>query len=217
MSNSAPKLRVDPEFESKIPPLTEDEYRQLEYNIHSEGAVLMPIIVWQGTIVDGHNRYKIVGENPGIPFTVHEKEFENRYEALAWICRNQLGRRNLTPIQKKMLIGDRYEAEKMPMVPVEAFKAINTSSWCVAKMTTHQNREKRVKELRQKQAPTRVTLKEQANFPRVLPPPRKSLPVSVRKSFPGKSSLPSRKCERSPGPSRRCVNPSWTKSSARGR
>lgn len=107
------ELRVDPEFESKIPPLTEDEYRQLEENILSEGAVLMPLIVWEGIIVDGHNRYRIVEKNPGIPCTVHEKSFENRYEALAWICRNQLGRRNLTPIQKKMLIGDRYEAEKM--------------------------------------------------------------------------------------------------------
>ena len=48
------ELRVDPEYESKIPPLTEDEFRQLKGNILSEGSVLMPIIVWNGTIVDGH-------------------------------------------------------------------------------------------------------------------------------------------------------------------
>ena len=77
------ELRVDPEFESKIPPLTEDEYKLLEENILSEGAVLMPIIVWNGTIVDGHNRYKILRENPDIPFTVHEKDFDNRYEAIS--------------------------------------------------------------------------------------------------------------------------------------
>lgn len=108
-----PVLQIDPEFESKIPPLTEDEYQQLAENIISEGVVLMPLIVWNGTIVDGHNRYKIVQEHPEIIFTVHEKDFDNRYEALVWICNNQLGRRNLTPIQKKMLVGDRYEAEKM--------------------------------------------------------------------------------------------------------
>ncbi len=107
-----PTLQIDPEFESKIPPLTEDEYRQLEENIISEGIVLMPLIVWNGTIVDGHNRYKIVQEHPEIIFTVHEKDFDNRYEALVWICNNQLGRRNLTPVQKKMLIGERYDAEK---------------------------------------------------------------------------------------------------------
>lgn len=108
-----PALKIDPEFESKIPPLTEEEFKQLEENIVSEGTVLMPLIVWDGTIIDGHNRYKIAQAHPDITFTIHEKDFENRYEALAWICNNQLGRRNLTPIQKKLLIGDRYKAEKM--------------------------------------------------------------------------------------------------------
>ncbi len=36
----------------------------------------------------------------------------DRAAAIAWICRNQLGRRNLTPEQKKYLIGKQYEAEK---------------------------------------------------------------------------------------------------------
>lgn len=108
-----PVLTIDPEFESRIPPLTEGEFRQLEENILSEGMVLMPLIVWNDTIVDGHNRYKIAQAHPQIIFTVYEKEFNNRYETLAWICKNQLGRRNLTPIQKKLLIGDRYKAEKM--------------------------------------------------------------------------------------------------------
>lgn len=47
-----------------------------------------------------------------IPFEVIERKFSNRYEALAWICKNQLGRRNLTPEQKKFLIGKQAEAEK---------------------------------------------------------------------------------------------------------
>jgi hypothetical protein len=109
-----PVLQIDPEFESKIPPLTDDEYKQLEENIISEGVVLMPLIVWNNTIVDGHNRYKIVQAHPGIIFDVFEKDFDNRYEAISWLCKNQLGRRNLTPIQKRMLIGDRYNAEKQP-------------------------------------------------------------------------------------------------------
>lgn len=107
-----PVLQIDPEFESKIPPLTDEEYRQLEDNIVSEGVVLMPLIVWNNTIVDGHNRYKIVQAHPSVIFDVLEKDFENRFEALSWICKNQLGRRNLTPIQKSVLIGERYEAEK---------------------------------------------------------------------------------------------------------
>ena len=108
-----PKLTIDPEFEAKCPPLTEGELAQLEENIIEEGIVFTPIIVWNNTIVDGHNRYKIIQEHPEIEFRTHEKHFENRYEALSWICRNQLGRRNLTPMQKKYLIGERYDAEKM--------------------------------------------------------------------------------------------------------
>ena len=61
---------------------------------------------------NGHNRYTIAKKHPEIPFTVHEKAFANRYEAIIWICKNQLGRRNLTPEQKKYLIGKQYEAEK---------------------------------------------------------------------------------------------------------
>ena len=34
--------------------------------------------------------------------------FESREEVLAWICKNQLGRRNLTPEQKKFLMGKQY-------------------------------------------------------------------------------------------------------------
>lgn len=107
-----PVLTIDPEFEAKCPPLTEDELSQLEENILEEGLVLMPLIVWNNTIVDGHNRYRIALEHPGIEFRVHEKHFNSKYEALSWICKNQLGRRNLTPQQKKYLIGQRYKAEK---------------------------------------------------------------------------------------------------------
>ena len=105
-------LKIDPEFQGKIPPLTFEELNQLEANILRDGRIINPIIVWQGLIVDGHNRYTIAKKHPEIPFTVHEKEFASRYEAIIWICKNQLGRRNLTPEQKLFLIGKQYEAEK---------------------------------------------------------------------------------------------------------
>ena len=106
-------LSVDPEFQSKIPPLTAEERSQLEANILEEGRLLNPLIVWKGIIVDGHNRFEILKQHPEIEYTVLEKEFANRYEAIIWICKNQLGRRNLTPEQRKYLIGKQYEAEKV--------------------------------------------------------------------------------------------------------
>ena len=106
------RLKIDPEFQSKIPPLTFEELNLLEANILEEGRILSPLIVWNGLIVDGHNRFAILKNHPEIEYTVLEKEFANRYEAIVWICKNQLGRRNLTPQQFKYLIGQRYEAEK---------------------------------------------------------------------------------------------------------
>ena len=106
-------LKIDPEFQGKIPPLTFEELNQLEANILRDGRIINPIIVWEGLIVDGQNRFIIAKKHPEIPFTVHETEFANRYEAIIWICKNQLGRRNLTPEQKKYLIGKQYEAEKL--------------------------------------------------------------------------------------------------------
>ncbi len=117
-----PILAIDPEFEAKCPPLTEEELQQLEENILEEGLVLMPLIIWNNTIVDGHNRYKIAMANPGIEFRTHEKLFDNRYEAISWICKNQLGRRNLTPMQKKYLIGERYDAEKKSKGASDGFR-----------------------------------------------------------------------------------------------
>ena len=106
------KLIIDPEFRDKIPPLTEEEFTLLEENILTDGAVFSPLIVWDNTILDGHNRYEIIQKHPELTYAVQRLVFDNRYEAISWICKHQLGRRNLTPQQKKYLIGQRYEAEK---------------------------------------------------------------------------------------------------------
>lgn len=105
-------LKIDPEFEEKIPPLTEDEFSLLEQNIVADGEVLDPLIIWNNTILDGHNRYRILQKHPEIPFKTFPKDFPDKFAAIAWICRNQLGRRNLTPEQKRYLVGKQYKAEK---------------------------------------------------------------------------------------------------------
>ena len=42
-------LIIDPEFKAQIPPLTEDERKQLEENILADGEILSPILVWNDT------------------------------------------------------------------------------------------------------------------------------------------------------------------------
>ena len=106
------ELVIDPEFESVIPPLTELEFDQLRKNILEDKEVFHPIIVWNNTIVDGHNRYKILKVHQNLPFRIRKLEFEDRYEVIAWICKNQIGRRNLSEAQLTILLGHRLEAEK---------------------------------------------------------------------------------------------------------
>ena len=105
---------IDAEFQSQIPALTDEEFQQLEENILFEGEVLSPLIVWGNILVDGHNRYKILQQHPEIPYTTRSISCtcETREDVLAWICKHQLGRRNLTPEQKKFLIGKQYHTEK---------------------------------------------------------------------------------------------------------
>lgn len=105
-------LKIDEEFRNKIPPLTDDEFRQLEENIVSDGEVYEPIAVWNGTIVDGHNRWKIIQAHPEIPYKVREMDFPDKWAAFEWMYKKQLGRRNLTEEQKTYMIGKVYEARK---------------------------------------------------------------------------------------------------------
>ena len=107
------QLKIDPEFQSKIPPLQFEEEQQHEQNIIAEGRLLNPIITWNGYILDGHTRYRILKKHGFIKFEVKEIQLANKYEALAWICKNQLGRRNLSPERKKFLLGKEYESTKL--------------------------------------------------------------------------------------------------------
>lgn len=106
------ELKIDPEFRDKIPPLTDAEFEQLKDNILADGEVYEPICVWDGTIVDGHNRWKIVQEHPEIPFRTKEMHFADKWEAFDWMYKKQLGRRNLTDEQRTVLIGKMFEARK---------------------------------------------------------------------------------------------------------
>ena len=94
-------MTVDDDFRSLIPPLTDDEYSRLERSIVAEG-VRDPIITWQGTIIDGHNRYRICQEH-GIAFKTAEIVFGSKDAAKIWIIENQFGRRNLNSYQKSVL------------------------------------------------------------------------------------------------------------------
>ncbi len=95
-------LTVDPEFRDLIPPLNEEELKLLEASIVADGCE-SPLIVWNGVIVDGHNRYAICRKHE-IPFAIQEKNFSSRDDAMLWMLRNQLGRRNLNDYQRGEMV-----------------------------------------------------------------------------------------------------------------
>ena len=96
-------LTVDEEFKALIPPLSADEFSQLEANILRDG-IRDPLVVWpgRGIIVDGHNRYSIAQKH-GLTFTTKEMQFSDRDDVKIWIVKNQFGRRNLSAYDRSLL------------------------------------------------------------------------------------------------------------------
>ncbi|WP_320978243.1 ParB N-terminal domain-containing protein [Hungatella effluvii] len=88
-------LIIDPEFQSLLPPLSDEEFKHLEENIKADGC-RDSLKVWNGIIIDGHQRFKICQEN-NIPFKTEQMDFADRDDAIVWIIQNQLGRKNLSP------------------------------------------------------------------------------------------------------------------------
>lgn len=111
-----------------IPPLTREEFIQLEENIKKYGCK-DPLSVWETIpskvnivsnsdieekiyiLVDGHNRLKICLEN-NIDFRIALVEFDNISAAQNYMIEYQLGRRNLNPEQMAYYRGLRYNREK---------------------------------------------------------------------------------------------------------
>jgi hypothetical protein len=54
-------MQILKELEALIPPLTSEEFKQLERNILEEG-IRDPLVTWNSILVDGHNRYRIAQE-----------------------------------------------------------------------------------------------------------------------------------------------------------
>jgi hypothetical protein len=97
---------IDEEFKNLIPPLSEDEFRQLEENCVRDG-IREPLVVWKqdngdSILIDGHNRFKIIAKHM-LHYTEQWMQFKDRDEAKAWIIMNQFGRRNLSTYDRSVL------------------------------------------------------------------------------------------------------------------
>jgi len=116
---------INKELRDLIPPLSEEEFEQLEKNVIAEG-IRDPLVVWKqpdghDMLIDGHNRFFISAHHAGIPFEVVHKDFADIDEAKRWIILNQFGRRNLSAYDRSVLA-----LKLKPIVQAEAKKRQGT-------------------------------------------------------------------------------------------
>lgn len=153
---------IDKELQSRIPPLSDSEFSQLEKNIIEYGCrdplVIWPIPeyteestgitfkyadhrldeiqvagewrqikvwdapdgeayhldMWPCILIDGHNRHEICTKH-NIEYKTKTVELENKEQALEWIDKNQIGRRNLHPEAFRLILGRIYNRTKKPV------------------------------------------------------------------------------------------------------
>lgn len=100
--------KIDREFASLIPPLSEDELAHLEASLIANGC-REPIIVWKGhdILLDGHNRLRLCKKHD-IKYRATEIDLPDREAAKDYIRKNQFARRNLTPLATSYLRGKHY-------------------------------------------------------------------------------------------------------------
>lgn len=149
-------ITIDTEFKAAIPDLWPEERKQLEENILQYGC-RDPLVTWNGTLIDGHNRYSICQEH-GLDYKIVEIDLPDREAALDWIDANQLGRRNLTPDAFRLLIGRRYNRMK---------KAVNDGGKGTTK-TVPQNEERlsTAEKLANEHGVSRATVERAGEFAR---------------------------------------------------
>ena len=94
-------IEIKEEFKKLIPALTAEEFKQLEENILKDG-IRDPLVLWNGYLIDGHNRYQIAFKH-GLEYKTIDKEFEDESQVKEWMINNQFGRRNLSNYQRSVL------------------------------------------------------------------------------------------------------------------
>ncbi len=93
------KFKINQEYKALLSPLTDDELDLLEKNIVEVG-VIHPILVGiDGTVYDGHNRFKICRKHR-IPIKYKIIDLGDDESIKLWIVEQQLGRRNLSDFQR---------------------------------------------------------------------------------------------------------------------
>lgn len=117
-------ITIREDFKTLIPPLSEEEFRQLEENILREGC-RDPLVVWKKgeeyILIDGHNRFVICSQHK-LDYKIQAMDFADEEQAKDWMVNNQLGKRNVTEETKSYLRGVQYSREKQKTANIQNLK-----------------------------------------------------------------------------------------------
>jgi len=153
IGESTKGLKIHPAFSDLLKPLSDEEYKSLEQSILTEGCK-HPIEVWNGYIVDGHNRHDICLRQ-GIDFKVIHRDFAGEDHAKLWILLNQFSRRNLTDgdkieniskireILERIAILNQKSGKPLEVEGFEEIKEIFNVTWVPKYGSKETNSEKR--------------------------------------------------------------------------
>jgi transcriptional regulator with XRE-family HTH domain len=96
------KITINEELRSFVDPLTAIEYAALERSLLAEGC-RDALVLWNDTLIDGHNRYEIC-QRHGIAFnTVQNTTFASLEDVMLWMIDNHLARRSVSDYQRGVL------------------------------------------------------------------------------------------------------------------
>jgi ParB/RepB/Spo0J family partition protein len=94
------ELKINKKLEEVVPKLKEEDYIALRNNIKEKG-LLKPIdIMNDGTIIDGHHRFKVCRELGIVPETLVLKNIKTLEDALEYSFNINFARRQLTNFEK---------------------------------------------------------------------------------------------------------------------
>lgn len=100
--NQSNKIKINKEYENLVHPLSEGDHVKLRASIKAHGQYHPIIINQNGTILDGHHRYKVCQELQLEPkFEV--KTFSDQYHEKLFVIDSNLERRQLNDFQRTEL------------------------------------------------------------------------------------------------------------------
>lgn len=124
MEQKVPKPRINPEYRRMYQPITQAEYEALERELLTRKDTVL-IKVWSNNILYDFEKFEICQKHR-IPYKVSRLYARNTIEALLWLCKNQLQRKDLLLEMNRYLIGKRYLFERiLGSHDVAAFRGSN--------------------------------------------------------------------------------------------